>query len=223
MGEFLDKNGLTYLWGKIKAIFPEGGSAYVPTLNAAPTSSTTTYTKDGQTVDFEIGQFCRVAKTGGGYDFYQLYDLQTVNNVATASWEKVVEIDDISDKENRTQIEAPVNTTDATQPITALSCEVGVYYRLDVAVETLAVTLPEMSDGSTLRGCVIYMTIGTTPNVTFAGTAHSGTTPAVYCQDGFSLESGNTYEVNCIYNGSQWVVAAVQIDATDVTPNNGGE
>ena len=31
------------------------GSAYAPTLNAAPTSSTTSYTKDGQTLDFEIG------------------------------------------------------------------------------------------------------------------------------------------------------------------------
>ena len=65
-----------------------GGGAYVPTLNAAPTSSTTTYTKDGQTVDFEIGQFCRVAKQGGEYDFYQLYDLQTESNVTTATWVK---------------------------------------------------------------------------------------------------------------------------------------
>ena len=65
-----------------------GGSAYVPTLNSAPTSSTTTYTKDGQTVDFEIGQFCRVANQGGGYDFYQLYDLTTAGDVTTATWEK---------------------------------------------------------------------------------------------------------------------------------------
>lgn len=121
-------------------------------------------------------------------------------------------------------IEAPVDTTDPTDPITTLTCEVGKYYRVDVAVETLAVTLPEMSDGSTLRGCVIYMTIGTTPNVTFAGTAHGGVTPPVYCQDGFELKSGDTYEVNCVYNGGAWVVAAVVIDTTDVTPvQEGGE
>ena len=88
MSEFLDKQGLTYLWGKIKEITPEGGSSYVPTLNAAPTSSTTTSTKDGATIDFEIGQFARVAVTGG-YDFYQLYDLVTSNNVTTATWEQV--------------------------------------------------------------------------------------------------------------------------------------
>ncbi len=69
---------------------PAGGSAaaYTPTLQSAPTSSTTTYTKDGQTVDFEIGQFCRVANQDGGYDFYQLYDLTTADNVTTATWEK---------------------------------------------------------------------------------------------------------------------------------------
>ena len=65
-----------------------GGSAYVPTLNAAPTSSTTTYTKDGQTVDFEVGQFARVANQDNptGYDMWQLYDLFTENNVTTAAW-----------------------------------------------------------------------------------------------------------------------------------------
>lgn len=120
-------------------------------------------------------------------------------------------------------IEAPVDETDATLPVTTLDCEVGVYYRLDVAVETLAVTLPEMSDGSTLRGCVIYMTIGTTPAITFTGTAHGGIRPPVYCQDGFELKSGETYEVNCVYNGGAWVVAAVVIDTTDVTPTGGGE
>ena len=62
-----------------------GAAAYTPTLQSAPASSTTTYIKDGQTVDFEIGQFCRVL-VAGSYDFYQLYNIS--NNVAT--WEKVV-------------------------------------------------------------------------------------------------------------------------------------
>lgn len=69
---------------------PAGGSAaaYTPTLQSAPTSSTTTYTKDGQTVDFEIGQFARVANQDNptGYDMWQLYDLVTENDVTTAVW-----------------------------------------------------------------------------------------------------------------------------------------
>jgi hypothetical protein len=63
---------------------------YVPTLNAEPTSSTTTYTKSGQTKSFEIGQFCRVADANedSGYKFYQLKDLTTVSDVTTAAWEE---------------------------------------------------------------------------------------------------------------------------------------
>lgn len=62
--------------------------SYTPTLQSAPTSSTTTYTKDGQTVDFEIGQFVRVSNQNNpaGYDMYQLYDLTTENNATTAVW-----------------------------------------------------------------------------------------------------------------------------------------
>ena len=69
---------------------PAGG-AYTPTLNTIPTTSTTTYTKDGQTINFEIGQFARVANADSpsGYDMYQLYDLTTSGNVTTAKWEKV--------------------------------------------------------------------------------------------------------------------------------------
>jgi hypothetical protein len=65
-----------------------GGASYTPTLNAAPTSSTTTYTKDGKTKNFEVGQFCRVAnsQSNTGYDFYQLYDLTTSGDVTTATW-----------------------------------------------------------------------------------------------------------------------------------------
>lgn len=69
---------------------PAGGSAaaYTPTLQSAPTSSTTTYTKDGETRNFEVGQFARVANADNpaGYDMWQLYDLVTENDVTTAVW-----------------------------------------------------------------------------------------------------------------------------------------
>lgn len=65
------------------------GAGYVPTLQAAPTSSTTSYTRSdlpsgSQTVSFVVGQMCRVAVTGG-YDFYQLKDVTS----GTTTWEKV--------------------------------------------------------------------------------------------------------------------------------------
>lgn len=115
-------------------------------------------------------------------------------------------------KEDKVAIEAPVNSVDATQPITALNTDTGKYYRIDVAVETLAITLPAMTDSTKIANVVLMLTGGTTPAVTIASTAPSGgTAPDVYYQDGFAIEAGKTYEVNCLWNGAAWVVAAVEI------------
>lgn len=104
-------------------------------------------------------------------------------------------------------IEAPVDETDATLPITTLTCEVGKYYRIDVAVDTLGVTLPAMTDLTTVRTVVIYLTAGTTPAVTIS----SADSKDVYYQDGFEIEAGNTYEINALFNGIAWIVVAVKI------------
>ena len=102
-------------------------------------------------------------------------------------------------------IEAPVDSTDPTDPITTLTCEVGKYYRIDVPVETLAVTLPTMTDNTTVRSVTIFLTGGTTPAVTFTST-HS-----IYYSDGFEIVADSTYEVSAAYNGIAWVVASVTI------------
>lgn len=110
-----------------------------------------------------------------------------------------------------------VDSTDATQPVTTLACETGVYYRIEVAVDTLAVTLPAMTDLTTIRTVVIYLTGGTTPAVTISSTAPTGgSAPDVYYQNGFEIESGKTYEVNCLWNGLAWVVAGVEIEIPSV-------
>ena len=122
---------------------------------------------------------------------------------------------DQSGKENVVGIVAPVNQSDATAPVTTLSCENGKYYRVDVPVETLAITLPEMTDATTVRAVVVYLTGGTTPAVTISSTAPTGgTAPAVYEQDGFGIESGKTYEVNCLWNGAAWIVGSIEIDVS---------
>ena len=125
-------------------------------------------------------------------------------------------------------IEAPVDTTDPTDPITTLSCQIGRYYRIDVPVETLAITLPAMTDATTVRTVVIFLTGGTTPAVTFSGTAatQGGTAPDVYYQDGFEIKAGETYEVNCLWNGLAWIVAGVKIVVPEVeeeVEEEGGE
>ena len=75
-----------------------GGSAaaYTPTLQNVPTSGTTTYVKDGEIIDFEIGQFCRVPNINGTYTFYQLYDLVIDGSTTSAVWQEVLVDEDFS-------------------------------------------------------------------------------------------------------------------------------
>ena len=115
---------------------------------------------------------------------------------------------DISGKEDVTTIVAPVNTTDATLPITTLTTEIGKYYRIDVPIETLAITLPAMGVVTSVKTVVIYLTGGTTPAVTIT----SADSKDVYYQDGYEIEAGKTYEVSCLYNGAAWVVGALTIN-----------
>ena len=95
--------------------------------------------------------------------------------------------------------------------ITTLSCDAEKYYRIDNAVDTLAVTLPAMTDNTKVASIVIFLTAGTTPNVTFTATASGGVTPAIYYQTDYDIEAASTYEINCLWNGAAWVVAAVEI------------
>lgn len=118
---------------------------------------------------------------------------------------------DISGKEDVTGIEVPVNQTDATLPITTLSTEVCKYYRLDVPVETLAITLPAMGVVTSIKTVVIYLTGGTTPAVTIT----SADSKDVYYQDGYEIEAGNTYEINALFNGAAWIVASVKINTSN--------
>ena len=105
---------------------------------------------------------------------------------------------DISGKEDVTPIVAQ------SSAVSTLTAEVGKYYRFDVAVETLAITLPTMTGVTNVKTITFYMTGGTTPGVTFTSTHN------VYLAD-FTIKSGKTYEVNAAWNGASWIVAAVNI------------
>jgi len=58
------------------------------TLQAAPTSSTTSYTVNNVAINFSIGDEVRVVDQDSdlGYTFYKLYNLVTEGNVTTAVW-----------------------------------------------------------------------------------------------------------------------------------------
>ena len=89
--------------------------------------------------------------------------------------------------------------------VSTLNAEVGKYYRFDVPVDTLTITLPTMTDTTTAKTIVFYMTAGSTPAITFSSTH------PVYYSDGFEIAADSTYEVNALWNGAAWIVASVTI------------
>jgi hypothetical protein len=98
-----------YLWAKgtfATKSETAANNVITPTLQGVPTLSTLTYTKDGSTINFEIGQFCRVANANSptGYDFYQLQNIIITNEgesneTRTAAWQKVGEGTGVNDTE----------------------------------------------------------------------------------------------------------------------------
>ena len=106
---------------------------------------------------------------------------------------------DISGKEDKMRIvEVP---TDAT----GLAAAAGCYYAFADSLGTFDITLPTLTDVTTVQTIVFYMTMGSAPAVTFTSEQ------PIYYHDGFELEAGKTYEVNALWNGSAWVVASVEI------------
>ena len=92
---------------------------------------------------------------------------------------------------------------EATFPTFTLNAEVGRYYRLDQA-EVLTLVLP-VPDSTEVASVVL--------GVPFSGNASLTVTSEadVRYQDGFAIDEMTNYEINCLWNGLRWVVAAMKI------------
>jgi hypothetical protein len=94
----------------------------------------------------------------------------------------------------------------------SLNALVGHYYYFSHAENTYAITLPtmELLDGATsdiyAESIVFFIPTGTTPAITFSSTN------TILYQNGFALEASKTYEINALWNGAAWVIAAVEIE-----------
>ena len=91
---------------------------------------------------------------------------------------------------------------------TALSAEIGKYYRFGGSVGTLAITLPSVTGYNRIVGFMVQMTTGSDPAVTITAT---GNVPIKYYEN-FVVVANTSYELNFIYNGNTWVVAYGIID-----------
>lgn len=93
---------------------------------------------------------------------------------------------------------------------TTLSPSVNTYYNFASVVNTLAVTLPSVTDATHINNIVFMFTTGSAPSVTFA--APNGIN--IIAQDGFRIDASTTYEINAIFNGVAWIIASIKLNQT---------
>ncbi len=89
-----------------------------------------------------------------------------------------------------------------------LNAASGTYYRFNYTVNTLIVNLPNMTGVSSLRPVILYVETGGTPSISFT----SADNKTVTQYSNYEIDMNSKYEINCLYNGQKWVVAAAVID-----------
>ena len=67
-------------------------------------------------------------------------------------------------------------------------------------------TLPTVADATHLASVVLNIATGASPAVTFMAT--TGVTIS-YSKD-FALAASKEYEVNCLWNGTKWLITAIE-------------
>ena len=177
------------------------GRSYVPTLSTAPTSSTTTFTLNSNTVTFEIGQFAKVAVTGG-YEFYQLQNLS--NGVAT--WEQVEyggtlpsNVTYFSNDSGEGVIPMDGIRAETVTAGASISVNPDVVTVVSGNVGTAAITLQVPSD-NLAHVWDILMTTGSSVNVTFA----TSTSATIKAPSDFAIGASTSCEVSIIGVGTTY-------------------
>ena len=98
---------------------------------------------------------------------------------------------------------------DSTAKTSSFSAEIGKYYFVNVPDNgSVTVTLPTSNVSSTnVQNIIFLVTLGSgTSSITF--------TPIAFVTEGFNdMEASNTYEVNALWNGTNWIMAMTKLEA----------
>ena len=98
---------------------------------------------------------------------------------------------------------------DSTAKTSSFNAEIGKYYFVNVPDNgSVTVTLPTSDVSSTnVQNIIFLVTLG-------SGTASIAFTPIAFKSEGFNnMTAGNTYEVNALWNGTNWIMAMTKLEA----------
>lgn len=83
----------------------------------------------------------------------------------------------------------------------------GIYYKFSEVIDDVTIVLPAMTPTSFLRTVMFYFKVGANHNITFT----AADSAPVRTFGSYQLAGYATYEINCMYNGSEWIVASAEI------------
>lgn len=89
--------------------------------------------------------------------------------------------------------------------VTSIDAAVNTYYKVEDAVNDMAITLPKPTDTTKVAIVIIHLLAGTNPNVVIGSTAMIDYSAA------YDISAGNEYEINCLFDGDKWIVADMEV------------
>ena len=112
-------------------------------------------------------------------------------------------IPDVTGKEDKIAI-------DSTAKTASFTASVGNYYTVNIAASgSVTITLTTPSDNTHISNAVFLVTTSTSPSLTFS--AASGVD--IYVSSSYSIEASKIYEINALWNGTNWSIASVELEA----------
>lgn len=100
----------------------------------------------------------------------------------------------------------------------SVQLEANVYHEFRDAVGIVDVYLPTTGIENGVTTCVLYLTTDSAPAISFYFTSVEDA--HISYQEGFAIEANSEYEINCLWNGGWWFIAAMKIAASASTNSN---
>lgn len=90
-----------------------------------------------------------------------------------------------------------------------ISAELNTLYRMSTVVNSLSVELPKPQDVEKVYNVVLYFKTGDSPTSTITCDDASVSVHYLY---NYEIDKNITYEVNCMWNGSAWIILNAMIE-----------
>lgn len=196
--------------------FEEVYKCLLHTVNSRVTIETP-YLPPSDTVDYDLisltskinlincdGKITCKGGTSGTKHKYIFYQDTTKVSVMNAKTNDYPDDDSFSFLSGGSQGIDIVSATGAT-----LEANTGRYYKYSTPITDLSVTLPAMPTVNSLKVICLNFTTGDTFNLAFTSADNK---PIAYYSNYDVSGLNSEYEINCLYNGTKWVIAAAAVD-----------